>query len=109
MTEFSSEHIGVRSTWVRLLFMILFLFISRVTEVVIFAATVLQFLFKLLTGKPNAQLRSFGEQLGIYVREIVHFLTFHSEHMPFPFNPWPRQDATPPVKSADAGGSPQAA
>ena len=43
----------------------------------------------LLAGKPNDRLVSFGRSLGRYLQQIVEFLTFATEEMPFPFNDWP--------------------
>ena len=76
-------------TWKRLLYMILFGIAFQVSEVVVFAVVVVQFLFKLLGGEPNARLAAFGRDLGIYFQQVISFLTFDSEDMPFPLAPWP--------------------
>ena len=66
------ENLSRGSTWVRGLYLF-------------------QFVAHLLTGRPNARLREFGESLGSYLQEIADFLTYHSEQKPFPFAAWPGQ------------------
>jgi hypothetical protein len=43
----------------------------------------------LLNGTPNARLVSFGRSMGRYLRQVIDFLTFAAEEIPFPFNDWP--------------------
>ena len=84
-----SEHIKSRSTWLRLVFMLLFAVIFYIAEMVLFAVAALQFLWKLFTGGVNLRLTAFGANLGAFLREVVLFLTFNTERMPFPFADWP--------------------
>jgi Flp pilus assembly protein TadB len=83
------EHIKSRSTWLRLVFMLLFVFIFYISQMVLFAAAALQFLWKLFTGEVNERLTAFGANLAEFIRQIARFLTFNTEHMPFPFSDWP--------------------
>lgn len=82
-----------QSTWIRLLYMILFVVFLHVAELVAGVVMAVQFLSKLFTGKTNEPLGSFGRSLGIYLSEVVWFLTFHSEDMPYPCRPWPTEAA----------------
>ena len=84
-----SEHLKSRSTWLRLVFMLLFVVIFYIAEMVLFAVAALQFLWKLFTGAVNERLTAFGANLGEFLRQVVLFLTFNSERMPFPFADWP--------------------
>ncbi len=93
MDEINREHLTKGSTWRRAIYMVLFAVIYRITEFVLFAVVVIQFLFKLLTGRANEQLRTAGQNLGAYIREMVLFLTFATEDMPYPFGPWPSAGA----------------
>ena len=90
-----SEHIKSRSTWLRLVFMLLFAVIFYISELVLFAVAALQFLWKLFTGEVNERLTAFGANLGAFLREVVLFLTFNTERMPFPFNDWPDAASEP--------------
>ncbi len=83
------ENLKSRSTWLRLVFMILFAALFWVAEMVLLIVALLQFLWKLFSAATNARLTDFGENLGRYLYQIVRFLTFNSEEMPFPFDDWP--------------------
>jgi len=82
-----------RQTWLRGVYMLLFIVIYHVAEFVIGAVVLLQFLFTLFSGNTNLQLLRFGQNLSQYVYEILRFLTFNSEDMPFPFRDWPASDS----------------
>ena len=83
------HHVRQRSTWVRLIYMLILAVAWTIAEVVFIAAVVLQFLAKLFTGKPIENLVSFGRNLAEYMAEIVRFQTFVTEDLAFPFTPWP--------------------
>lgn len=78
-----------RNIWMRALFMLLMAFVLHVCGTVLFVVAVIQFVIVLLNDTPNARLLSFGRSLGNYLRQIVHFLTFATEEIPFPFSEWP--------------------
>ncbi len=78
-----------RRTWERLVYTLLFVIAFNVGEFVLWTVTAIQFLFKLVTGNANARLRDFGQSLGTFIYEVILFLTFKSEHKPFPFARWP--------------------
>lgn len=84
-----TQHVKSRSTWVRLLFMLLFAVIFYIAEMVLFAVAAIQFLFKLFSGAPNARLTGFGASLALFLAEVAAFLTYNTEDMPFPFADWP--------------------
>ena len=88
------ENLRKRTTWLRGLYMLLFVIIYHVAEFVVGVVVVLQFLFTLVSGQTNARLLQFGQSLSQYVYQILRFLTFNSEEMPFPFREWPAADAT---------------
>lgn len=78
-----------RNIWIRGLFMLLMALASQISGTVVCFVAVIQFLIMLLNGTPNARLISFGRSMGRYLKQIVDFLTFASEEIPFPFNDWP--------------------
>lgn len=78
-----------RNIWIRGLFMLLMAFAFHVSGTVIGIVAVIQFVMTLLNDAPNARLVSFGRSLGRYMQQIVDFLTFATEQLPFPFNDWP--------------------
>jgi|TARA_B110000263_G_C15065883_1_gene399625 hypothetical protein len=89
MTQKTTANLKEGSTWLRLVFIILFSTILNITTCVIAVVVVIQFLSKLFTGKVVENGTIFGQNLSTYVYEIVRFLTFKSDEMPWPINPWP--------------------
>lgn len=90
-----AENSGTTSTrkiWVRGFFMLLMCLVYQVTGTVMFIVTIIQFVLALLSDAPNDRLVSFGRNLGKYLQQIVNFLTFASEEIPFPFSDWPSED-----------------
>ncbi len=77
------------ATWLRGLFMLLFVVIFNIAEIMLGAIVVFQFLNVLVTAKPMPRLVGFGESLGRYIYQIVRYLTFDTEDRPFPFADWP--------------------
>ena len=102
------ENIKSRSTWLRLVFMILFAVLFWVAESVLFVVALLQFLWKLFSAETNARLTVFGENLGRYLYQIVRFLTFNTEDMPFPFDDWPSAAPAAESKSRKRAVTPKA-
>lgn len=78
-----------RNLWVRGLFMLLMLLVLHVCGTVLFVVAVIQFVIALVNDAPNERLTALGRNLGSYFRQIVNFLTFATEEVPFPFSDWP--------------------
>lgn len=89
MNEVSQTSGGKRNIWLRGLFMLLMLLVLHVCGTVLFIVAVIQFMVALAGGVPNERLVVFGRNLGSYFRQIVLFLTFATEEVPFPFSDWP--------------------
>ncbi len=92
------DHVSERGTWVRLFYMAVFVVIFNIAELAIAAVVVVQFLLRLATGEVHERLRALGGTLGTYVNQIIAFLTYHSEDMPYPFGDWPEAEAPAPEK-----------
>lgn len=82
----SSKH------WLRLLFMVLFALLFQMATLVMWVLVVLQFLFSLITGRDNRNLRAFGASLSTYIHQTLKFLTYVSDEKPFPFSDWPSEN-----------------
>lgn len=78
-----------RNIWLRGLFMLLMALAYQVAGTLLFIVAVFQFVMVLLTAAPNKQLVEFGRSLGRYFQQLVNFLTFAAEQIPFPFSEWP--------------------
>jgi hypothetical protein len=91
----SSKH------WLRLVFILLFAVLLYLASIVISVLVVLQFLFSLVTGQDNINIRQFGSSLSTYIYQTLKFLTYNSEEKPFPFADWPDAvDQVAPVAEA---------
>lgn len=85
------KNVFSRATWLRLLFMIVLGFLYGLSRVVLGAVVVIQFVYVLLTGATNDDLKVFGRSLAVYSFQIVDYLTFNTEKKPFPLDSaWPK-------------------
>jgi len=75
--------------WLRLAFMLLFAFIIQVAGAVMWVVVIVQFLFALVSGQSNENLKRFGHSLSVFIFQIWQFLSYNSEDKPFPFRDWP--------------------
>jgi hypothetical protein len=84
------QNLRARSTWLRLVFMIVIAICAEVARLVGGVIVLLQFLHVLFTGKPNERLLDTGLSLAQYVYQVIEYLTFNTEVRPFPFDAeWP--------------------
>ncbi len=89
MNDEIKQKILDKETWLRGLYMLLFILIAGVARFVIAVVVLFQFFSVLFTGNTNAQLLTLGQNLSTYIYQITLFLTFNSERRPFPFGDWP--------------------
>ncbi len=89
MDEELKKHIREPKTWLRGLYIILFLVLYSVAKVIIFAIIIFQFLLTVFTGKTNPRLVKLGQSLSTYSYQILTFLTFNTDYHPYPFGAWP--------------------
>lgn len=92
MTENPEASTNKRNIWIRGLFMLLMGLAYHVAGTVLFVVALIQFLIMLMNDQPNARLVSFGRSLGRYFQQIVNFVCFSTEEVPFPFSEWPASD-----------------
>ncbi len=74
----------------RLIYTVLFLLIGRITSIVIFAASIFQFIYSLIFSKPNDKVLEFTSSLSEFVKQIVSYVSFNSENKPWPIDNWPK-------------------
>ena len=75
--------------WLKTIYLIAFFVVYRILDLVILVLGAAQWGFRLLTGEVNPALAQFGESLGSYIGQIVHYLSGASEEKPYPFQDWP--------------------
>ena len=88
MKDNIKESMKDNSTWMRILYMFIFVIIFNILELLIAALVIFQVLVLLFTGEKNQRLLGFGSMLSQYAYRILQFLTFNSEEKPFPFADW---------------------
>lgn len=88
MNDDIKESLKDNSTWMRVLYMAIFVIIFNIVEFLIAALVIFQVLVLLFTGEKNQRLLGFGSMLSLYVYRILRYLTFNSEEKPFPFADW---------------------
>eukprot|EP01026_Neomeris_dumetosa_P003859 TRINITY_DN110324_c0_g1_i1.p1 TRINITY_DN110324_c0_g1~~TRINITY_DN110324_c0_g1_i1.p1 ORF type:complete len:153 (-),score=22.41 TRINITY_DN110324_c0_g1_i1:141-599(-) len=76
--------------WLRFLYMVFFAVCLQVAGFVMWVLVGLQFLFALITGSDNLNLRRFGKALSEYILQALQFLTYNTDEKPFPFAEWPK-------------------
>lgn len=103
------ENVTQGSIWLRLVWMIVLGIAFSLTEILVVAVAVFQFLSSLFTGNANENLTRFGGNLARYLQKIVMFETFAVEEKPFPFSPWPDEvqgeNIEQEIKAQPAGSS----
>lgn len=88
------SNVKSRSTWIRLIFMIVFCALYAISRIVVLAVVIFQFLWVLFTAETNQKLQGLAQSLATYTYQIIVYLTFISNEKPFPFElDWP--DSTP--------------
>jgi len=93
MNEQMKTNMQSTNTWQRALFMLLFAIIWTVTEMLLALLAVFQLGSALITGKANDNVAKLGHLIGLYLYQIVQFVTFNSDEKPFPFGAWPEADS----------------
>ena len=83
------ENVKRGATWKRGLYMLLFVLIYGIAEIIIGAVVLLQFFFVLFTGEQNVRLREFGASLSVFIYQVMSYWTYNTEDKPFPFGEWP--------------------
>jgi hypothetical protein len=89
MDEEIRQRLGSKDLWIRALYMVFFAIVSVIARAVISLLALVQFIAILFTGRANEPLLQLGNNLSVYVAQIIRFVTFNTETQPFPFSPWP--------------------
>lgn len=75
----------------RLLYSVGFAFLAWVVLWVTIVVGVVQFAMFALNGRTNEELKGFSRNLVQYLWELLGYVTFVREDMPFPFGPFPQR------------------
>lgn len=76
-------------TFSRIFYTILFCIIGWMTLWVFTFVVLIQFGFLLITGQVNKNLKGFNKEIGLFLFDMIKYLSFQSDVKPFPFRDWP--------------------
>lgn len=96
MEQDLKNNLKAHKTWMRGLYIVIFSIFYGIAETVLFAVVLFQFLLTLFTATTNQRLLKLGQSLSTYIYQICLYITFNSDHQPYPFGAWPK--GTPAVK-----------
>ena len=80
-------------TFSRVFYTILFGIIGWITLWVFCSVVLIQFGFLLITGKVNNNLKEFNREIGMFLNDMIKFLSFQTNEKPFPFRDWPYDES----------------
>jgi hypothetical protein len=95
MDEDLKQNLKARRTWMRGLYIVIFSVFYAIAEIVLFAVVLFQFLLTLFTATRNQRLLKLGQSLSTYIYQICLYITFNSDHQPYPFGAWPKGPPVP--------------
>jgi hypothetical protein len=73
----------------RVFYTILFALIGWLSLYVFAVVVIIQFGFLLITGQVNTNLKGFNKEVGLFLFDLIKYLSFQSNKKPFPFRDWP--------------------
>jgi hypothetical protein len=76
---------------IRVVYMLLFAVAFWIVCWALGLTALMQLCVRLLNGRPSAEVMRFGHSLGRYAKQVIEFLTFASETLPYPFTAWPAE------------------
>ena len=76
---------------VRFLYMLLFAVVFWIVSWTLAVTAIAQLLVRLFSGGASAELARFGGALARYTKQIVEFLTFVTDRVPYPVGEFPVQ------------------
>ena len=92
MNEELKSNLLSKKHWSRLVFMLLISIVLYVAFFITWFVIIAQFVFALITGNDNNNLRRLGSSLALFIRQCVSFLTYSADVKPFPFSDWPQAE-----------------
>jgi len=84
-----TEELQRESILLRILWMLVFVIVWQLAELLLGGVVLLQLGYRLFYGAPSGSLLGFGDSLSQYLAQIGRFGTFNSDEKPWPFSDWP--------------------
>lgn len=93
MNEVTTQEGGQQSIWIRALYMLLFTLLYSVAEFVMLAVVLVQFSYRVFNETPHPRVLALGAAVSSYIYQVLRYLSFNTEVMPYPFSEWPEGEA----------------
>ncbi|SFT37974.1 DUF4389 domain-containing protein [Pseudomonas marincola] len=84
-----AQEIDRESILLRILWMVIFTIIWQLAVFVLGTVVLVQLVYRLFYGAPNATLLRLGDSTSQYLAQIGRFGTFNTDEKPWPFADWP--------------------
>jgi hypothetical protein len=98
MTEINKDEILKPSKWARFIFMFGYAFVLNLLLPIYIGLAFIQFLFFLVTSKPNTSIQKFNLSMVEFFSDTLRFLLFGTDEKPFPFK---NEDEETPSTTVD--------
>ncbi|SDH76888.1 DUF4389 domain-containing protein [Pseudomonas panipatensis] len=85
----SADRLEKESLILRVFWMLLFVLVWHVAELILGVVVVIQLIYRIIYGAPSGSLLAFGDSLSQFLAQIGRFGTFNTEEKPWPFADWP--------------------
>ena len=90
MNELTEPRFRRADHWLRLVFaLVYFGLLFFLVRILVGLALVVQFILAAVIGEPNARLLRFTADLHSFTYHALRFVTWNTDHRPFPFSDWP--------------------
>jgi hypothetical protein len=88
-----------KQTGKRILATLLFgIVIGGILEIIIILVVIFQLIYALITKEPNIWMIGFANRTISYFRQVMRYLVFSQDQMPFPFSGFPEDIEKPEFK-----------
>lgn len=87
------SHITSKDNWIRGLYILLFFAISYIVAFVMFFIVLFQFISDAFFKKTNEHICDFTQSVSLYMAQVIRYLGYNSDELPFPFSPWPKSSS----------------
>ena len=95
-----------RDTWLRLVLIVPLGFITSVIAMpVVWVLSGVQFVFTLVTGRPNESLGDINRNIAAWLNQIFTYMLYVKDERPFPLSDLPETEEEEPWESAPAASS----
>lgn len=86
-SEFKANNMtDSRSKWIRALYMLVFIFVLSIVQTIVNVLAIVIFIIRLFDSSKMERAVEFGGVLADYAQQIICFLTYNDEQLPWPFN-----------------------